>query len=131
MGKGAKKGGVMHWTPERVERLANLWAEGHSARQIAVKLGGVTRNAVIGKAHRLNLQRGVPQPKQAPDPPPPVIEEPVFEPVPEMKSWMCRWPTDEAGRFGIHICGKTIQPGRPYCAEHLTAAYLLKKPAVA
>ena len=121
----------MHWTPERVERLANLWAEGHSARQIAEKLGGVTRNAVIGKAHRLNLQRGVPQPEQAPEPPPPVIEEPVFEPVPEMKSWMCRWPTDEVGRFGIHICGKTIQPGRPYCAEHLTAAYLLKKPSAA
>lgn len=50
----------MQWTPERVEMLTRLWAEGLSARQIAAKLGGVTRNAVIGKAHRLNLQRGAP-----------------------------------------------------------------------
>lgn len=45
----------MNWTEERVELLKQLWAEGHSASQIAVKMGGVTRNAVIGKAHRLKL----------------------------------------------------------------------------
>ena len=45
----------MSWTDERVEVLKKLWAEGHSASQIAKQLGGVTRNAVIGKVHRLGL----------------------------------------------------------------------------
>lgn len=45
----------MAWTDERVELLKKLWAEGLSASQIANQLGGVTRNAVIGKVHRLGL----------------------------------------------------------------------------
>lgn len=45
----------MSWTDERVEKLQEMWAEGHSAAQIAKVLGGVTRNAVIGKVHRLGL----------------------------------------------------------------------------
>src|SRR5436189_310715 len=43
------------WTDERVELLKKLWADGLSASQIAAQLGGVSRNAVIGKVHRLNL----------------------------------------------------------------------------
>jgi GcrA cell cycle regulator len=51
-----KKGNsVMAWTEDRVEVLTKLWAEGLSASQIAKQLGGVTRNAVIGKVHRLGL----------------------------------------------------------------------------
>lgn len=45
----------MNWTEERVELLKKLWAEGLSASQIAAQLGGVSRNAVIGKVHRLKL----------------------------------------------------------------------------
>ena len=45
----------MSWSDERVELLKKLWAEGLSASQIATRLGSVTRNAVIGKVHRLNL----------------------------------------------------------------------------
>ena len=45
----------MSWTDERVTLLKKLWTEGHSASQIASQLGGVTRNAVIGKVHRLGL----------------------------------------------------------------------------
>ena len=45
----------MSWTEERVELLKKLWGEGQSASQIAKELGGVTRNAVIGKVHRLGL----------------------------------------------------------------------------
>ncbi len=45
----------MGWTEDRVENLKKLWLEGHSASQIAKQLGGVTRNAVIGKVHRLGL----------------------------------------------------------------------------
>ena len=51
----------MNWTDERVELLKKLWAEGHSAAQVAKELGGVSRNAVIGKVHRLGLpQRASP-----------------------------------------------------------------------
>lgn len=121
----------MQWTGERVEHLTRLWAEGYTARQIAEKLGGITRNAVIGKAHRLNLQRGVEPAEPAPEPVQVPYREPIFEPLAEVKSWMCRWRTDEPGRFGLHICGKTAQPGRHYCAEHLTLAYVLKKRSAA
>ena len=51
----------MSWTDERVELLKKLWQDGLSASQIAAELGGVTRNAVIGKVHRLGLSgRGQP-----------------------------------------------------------------------
>jgi GcrA cell cycle regulator len=46
----------MSWTDERIERLKELWTQGITASQIAEELGGVSRNAVIGKAHRLGLQ---------------------------------------------------------------------------
>ncbi len=46
----------MSWTDERIERLKSMWTEGATASQIAEELGGVSRNAVIGKAHRLGLE---------------------------------------------------------------------------
>ena len=49
----------MAWTEERIIELKQLWAEGQSASKIAEKLGGVTRNAVIGKIHRLGLSNRV------------------------------------------------------------------------
>lgn len=56
----------MNWTDERVELLRKLWSEGLSASQIAAQLGGVSRNAVIGKVHRLKLSsRGRAAPPQA------------------------------------------------------------------
>ena len=56
----------MSWTDERVELLKRLWTEGLSASQIAGRLGsGVTRNAVIGKVHRLNLSGRVQQQRSA------------------------------------------------------------------
>ncbi len=45
----------MSWTEERVKKLKDLWGKGNTASQIAEIIGGVSRNAVIGKAHRLNL----------------------------------------------------------------------------
>ena len=57
-------GAKLSWTDERVELLKKLWTEGLSASQIAGRLGsGVTRNAVIGKVHRLNLSGRAPQPR--------------------------------------------------------------------
>lgn len=49
----------MSWTDDRVSILKKLWGDGHTAAEIAKKLGGVTRNAVIGKAHRLKLSNRV------------------------------------------------------------------------
>ena len=58
----------MSWTDDRTETLKQLWAEGHSASAITLKLGEVTRNAVIGKVHRLGLpgRRSGPQKTKAP-----------------------------------------------------------------
>ena len=87
----------MSWTDERVETLKRMWAEGQSASQIAKELGGVTRNAVIGKVHRLGLSNrndeGEPAPAPAPEikpamtaapepAPKPVAPEPVAQPKP-------------------------------------------------
>ena len=65
----------MSWTDERVELLKKMWSEGQSASQIAKELGGVTRNAVIGKVHRLGLSNrsggaapAAPAPKPEPNP---------------------------------------------------------------
>ena len=61
----------MSWTDERVELLKKLWSDGLSASQIAAELGGITRNAVIGKVHRLGLSgraksasAGAPRPRK-------------------------------------------------------------------
>ncbi|SEP09474.1 GcrA cell cycle regulator [Methylobacterium sp. ap11] len=54
------------WTKERVELLKRLWSDGHSASQIAAEIGGVSRNAVIGKVHRLGLAGRVTKPNGAP-----------------------------------------------------------------
>ncbi len=76
---------AMSWTDERVELLKKMWGEGQSASQIAKELGGVTRNAVIGKVHRLGLSNRTtgataakadakPKPKAEPKPAPPKAE---------------------------------------------------------
>jgi GcrA cell cycle regulator len=89
----------MSWTDERVELLKKMWGEGQSASQIAKELGGVTRNAVIGKVHRLGLSNRAttttaapkaevkakpapkPEPKATPKPSPAVkAEEPADRP---------------------------------------------------
>lgn len=73
----------MAWTEDRVETLKKLWADGLSASQIAKQLGGVTRNAVIGKVHRLGLSgRAAPsRPARRPAPRPaprPATAKPVI-----------------------------------------------------
>ena len=67
----------MSWTDERVETLKAMWADGKSASQIAKELGGVTRNAVIGKVHRLGLsnRNAAPTAKPAAKPKPAAREE--------------------------------------------------------
>ncbi len=64
----------MSWTDERIERLKELWSKGMTASQIADELGGVSRNAVIGKAHRLGLQSR-PSPVRPNDTSPAAVQE--------------------------------------------------------
>ena len=68
----------MSWTDDRVETLKRMWGEGQSASAIAKELGGVTRNAVIGKVHRLGLSNRIDEAEPAP-----ATAEPRPEPVPE------------------------------------------------
>ncbi|MEG4645473.1 GcrA family cell cycle regulator [Paracoccus sp. P2] len=75
----------MSWTDERVETLKRMWAEGQSASQIAKELGGVTRNAVIGKVHRLGLSNRA---EEGADPAPEPVAKPAVTaapPAPEPK----------------------------------------------
>ncbi|WP_112321787.1 GcrA family cell cycle regulator [Oceanibium sediminis] len=69
----------MSWTDERVETLKTMWGEGKSASQIAKELGGVTRNAVIGKVHRLGLSNRTQAPKTSAAP---KAEEPAAAAAP-------------------------------------------------
>lgn len=102
----------MDWTTQRVEVLKGLWNNGYTARQIAEKLGdGATRNAVIGKAHRLGLSTR----------PSPVKRE--KEPVPMINERTCQWPIGHPGQADFHFCGSTAETGRPYCSEHCAVAY--------
>lgn len=79
----------MSWTDERVETLKKMWGEGQSASQIAKELGGVTRNAVIGKVHRLGLSNragsaGAPAkaaPKEKPAAAPATAAKPAAKPA--------------------------------------------------
>ncbi|MDO5632792.1 MAG: GcrA family cell cycle regulator [Paracoccus sp. (in: a-proteobacteria)] len=78
----------MSWTDERVETLKRMWAEGQSASAIAKELGGVTRNAVIGKVHRLGLSNRSEEPEAAPkaaEPAPAPVAAKPAEPEPERK----------------------------------------------
>jgi GcrA cell cycle regulator len=78
----------MSWTDERVETLKRMWGEGQSASQIAKELGGVTRNAVIGKVHRLGLSNRVGGKEDEDEATPPLAEpaapraEPAARPDP-------------------------------------------------
>lgn len=73
----------MSWTDERVETLKRMWAEGASASQIAKELGQVTRNAVIGKVHRLGLSNRVGPGEGEASEEAPAATEPAREPAPE------------------------------------------------
>lgn len=84
----------MSWTDERIDRLKELWSKGMTASQIAEELGGVSRNAVIGKAHRLGLQSrpspvkaNEPAAKKAPKPAAPAeAKAPAATPAPKPKA---------------------------------------------
>ncbi len=106
------------WTEDRVETLKGLWQKGYSARQIAEQLGGVTRNAVIGKAHRMGLSsRPSPIKKTVKSAPP------AASPLNHVKERNCQWPIGHPGSDDFHFCGENAEAGRPYCTDHCGVAY--------
>src|ERR1700683_4208969 len=127
----------MGWSDERVELWKKLWLDGLSASQIAKQLGGVTRNAVIGKVHRLGLAgRASPSRSERPRlpmapktqnvrahaPPVPVVEEdPLqlddgnFATVLTISDRMCRWPIGDPAATDFHFCGRSPKSGSHYC----------------
>lgn len=119
---------VMEWTEERVAKLKALWGEGRTASQIAVMLGDVTRNAVIGKAHRLGL-KGRPSPirteKLVAHAPKPARRTATQAPVrsSRVSDRQCHWPIGHPREPGFHFCGAPAIDDKPYCAEHCNVAY--------
>lgn len=105
------------WTPKHVSALMALWAEGVPASEIGRRLG-VTKNAIVGKVHRLGLtKRQSPiRPKAAP--------EPEVVKLERLTADMCSWPEGEPGTPEFTFCGKPSVPDKPYCAAHCARAYV-------
>ncbi len=123
--------GRLEWSEERVAELRRMWAEGWSASQIAKALGGTTRNAVIGKVHRLGLeQRGTPSRpvkfkiRSRPLPIQPIVPGAVK--LMDLQSWSCRFPCGDPRAKGFGFCGCPRQDESPYCAEHSRLAFTAK-----
>tara|TARA_B100001027_G_scaffold100898_1_gene69295 strand:- start:507 stop:962 length:456 start_codon:yes stop_codon:yes gene_type:complete len=132
----------MSWTYERIEKLKQLWEEGLTASRIAAELGDVTRNAVIGKAHRLGLsgrmaakssKNGISiirkkrinlAKSQKVIDISPVIDEPMnptsFQ---DIKDGLCRWPLGEPEESDFMFCGRNTKEGFVYCQAHYKQAY--------
>lgn len=143
----------MNWTPERVITLKTLWSAGESASAIAAVLGGVTRNAVIGKVHRLSLPAHTinltprrprakrasptallyklqnaltpPKPKRNAKSSIPPLEPALIDPprLGQLKPGQCCWPEGDPRRTEFHFCGRASIPSQSYCPHHRARAY--------
>ena len=133
----------MSWTPEREEKLKELWKKGHTASQIASMLGDPTRNAVIGKAHRLNLEARAPSKQSSQSST--SVNRPVrrgsapisrkakfqsilldknFEPenpksLEELTDQTCKWPIGHPNEEKFYFCGRKPEGEFPYCKLHV------------
>jgi GcrA cell cycle regulator len=109
----SRYGGTMGWTTDSIATLTELWQAGKSASEIAEHLGGISRNAVIGKAHRLGLAAR----------PSPIKQR--YAKVERLAGGGrgCVWPFGDPGDPDFHYCGERAEPGRPYCAAHCAVAY--------
>ena len=135
----------MSWTDEKVAKLKELWGKGNTASQIAEILGGVSRNAVIGKAHRLNLSGKIiakkGSHKQIIDKSKnlnvrkarkgrfkSLIIEKDFEPenpkqLEELDDNTCKWPIGHPNEESFYFCGRSSLKDFSYCKLHLLYAY--------
>ncbi len=140
------------WTDTRTERLKALWADGLSASEIADLLGETTRNAVIGKVHRLGLAGRAttsrqPRPRRTigrrdraggvsmrklvfvrPRPVPPDRLPPapaaLMLSVAQLADATCHWPIGDPRSLSFGFCGNRTAPGhQPYCDAHQVAGH--------
>ena len=141
----------MPWTPEKVEKLKQYWKKGHSASQIAGMLVGTTRNAVIGKAHRLKLEARNTSRKSEVKTSRPGNNSPEnknqklgrkarfkallldknFEKENPIKFYeitdkTCRWPIGHPHESSFYFCGRTPMEKFPYCKLHVLYAFQAK-----
>ena len=129
----------MSWTEERIDDLRRLWDAGYSASAIGKQIG-MSKNAVIGKAHRLGL-RARPSPIRRSAPKPILtgrirLEEPRTEPAPPpppvrprriARGSTCLWPIGDPGDTDFRFCEEPVAEGKPYCAEHCAKAYIARR----
>ena len=138
----------MSWTDEKVNKLKDLWGKGNTASQIAEIIGGVSRNAVIGKAHRLNLSakiktrtatsnqifentlvdRSAKNKKGRKNKFKSLIIEKDFEPenpkqLEELDENSCKWPMGHPNEKNFYFCGRSSLKDFSYCRLHLLYAY--------
>lgn len=135
------------WTPERIKILIGFWEEGLPTSEIGRRLG-VTKNAVVGKVHRLGLKKrqspirqsssSSAQPKKAkaaalrPQADAPARPATAKTPMPtgdvvsleDLTSSMCCWPEGEPGTEEFHFCGQPSVSEKPYCEAHCARAYV-------
>ena len=119
------------WTEERISKLRELWSQGKTASEISAALGGeISRNAVIGKVHRLKLSsRPSPIKQRAPEP------TPVMKPAKlvgtatllALSDRSCKWPVGDPLSPDFHFCGSSAVHGLPYCTSHAQVAYQPKR----
>ena len=135
----------MSWTDEKVAKLKELWGKGSTASQIAEILGGVSRNAVIGKAHRLNLSGKIIAKKNSSNQKinklnnsnskkvrrgrfKSIIIDKDFEPenpkqLEELDEKSCKWPIGHPNEKSFYFCGRTSLKDFSYCKLHLLYAF--------
>ena len=137
----------MSWTDEKVEKLRDLWKKGHTASQIAEVLGDTTRNAVIGKAHRLNLEARAPskysggqtsrESKQVRRGSAPTSRKAKFQSIlldksfesenpkslEELTDTTCKWPIGHPNEEKFYFCGRKPEGEFPYCKLHVLYAF--------
>jgi GcrA cell cycle regulator len=125
----------MAWTNEMISKLKEMWEAGAPASTIAEALGeGMSRNAVIGKAHRLGLAAR-PSPVKSAQPAgaasPRAAARKVAAPrvtLLDLNDRICKWPIGHPNEPDFHFCGKPVNPGFPYCPEHCAIGYQAQMP---
>ncbi len=114
---------MMVWIDEKVDLLKSLWKQGKSASEIAGIIGDdISRNAIIGKAHRLGLA-GRPSPIKKRE-----LKLATLQVITER---MCKWPFGDPKKPDFHFCGKAVDVTVTYCPEHRALAYTApRKPII-